>query len=93
MGIKQDTHLADDEDDLDDAERARLHAALQRSLEDIRAGRVHNARAVIAELRGRRSVHQSHLEVGIESLDTGRGIDVDEGDLDRYLSSLAPRRE
>lgn len=47
---------ADDEDDLDgldEAETARLHAALERSLDDIRAGRVHDAAAVIDELRAR----------------------------------------
>lgn len=43
----------DDDDDLDDAERARLHLALQRSRDDIRAGRLHDARDVLAELRTR----------------------------------------
>jgi hypothetical protein len=33
----------EDEDDLDEAETARLHAALERSLDDIKAGRVHDA--------------------------------------------------
>jgi len=40
-------------DDLDEAEIARLHAALERSQDDIRAGRVHDAAAVIDELRVR----------------------------------------
>lgn len=35
-----------DEDDLDEAETARLHAALERSLDDIKAGRVHDASLV-----------------------------------------------
>jgi len=43
----------DDGDDLDDAERARLHAALDRSLEDIKAGRLRDANDVIAELQAR----------------------------------------
>jgi hypothetical protein len=43
----------EDEDDLDEAETSRLHAAMERSLEDIKAGRVHDAAAVIAELRAR----------------------------------------
>lgn len=43
----------EDEDDLDERELARLHAALERSLEDIKAGRVHDAAAVIDELRAR----------------------------------------
>jgi hypothetical protein len=43
----------DDLDYLDDAEIARLHAALERSHDDIRAGRVHDAAAVIDELRAR----------------------------------------
>lgn len=43
----------DDEDDLDDEDRVRLHAALERSLEDIKAGRVHDATDVINELRAR----------------------------------------
>ena len=42
-----------DLDDLDEGESARLHAALERSLDDIRAGRVHDAAAVIDELRAR----------------------------------------
>lgn len=41
------------EDDLDAEETARLHAAMDRSLEDIKAGRVHDAAAVIDELRAR----------------------------------------
>jgi hypothetical protein len=43
----------EDEDDLDEAETARLHAALERSLDDIKAGRVHDAASVIDELRAR----------------------------------------
>lgn len=43
----------DDEDDLADDERGRLHAALERSLADIKTGRVHDAGDVIAELRAR----------------------------------------
>lgn len=43
----------EDVDDLDEAETARLHAALERSLDDIKAGRVHAAAAVIDELRAR----------------------------------------
>jgi predicted transcriptional regulator len=92
MGIK-DSGLGDDEDNLDDAERARLHASLERSLEDIRAGRVHDAMDVLAELEARRSVLRSQLEAGAKSLDAGRAIEVEEQDLDRYLSSLAPRRK
>jgi hypothetical protein len=42
-----------DEDDLDEAETSRLHAALERSRADIEAGRVHDAAAVIDELRAR----------------------------------------
>jgi len=38
----------EDEDDLDEGETARLHAALERSLDDIKAGRIHGA----AEGRG-----------------------------------------
>ena len=41
------------EDDLDEAETSRLHAALERSLDDIKAGRVYDAAAVIDELRAR----------------------------------------
>jgi len=93
MGINQDTHPADDEDDLDDAERARLHASLERSLEDIRAGRLHDAVDVLAELQARHSVLRSQLEKGAASLDAGCVIEADEQDLDRYLSSLAPRRK
>jgi hypothetical protein len=45
--------VEDDEDDLDESEVSRLHAALDRSLEDIKAGRVYDATAVIDELRAR----------------------------------------
>jgi hypothetical protein len=43
----------DDEDELDDAERARLNAALAPSMEAIKAGRFRDAHDVIAELRAR----------------------------------------
>lgn len=43
-----------DEDDLDEAETARLHAALERSRADVEAGRVHDAEAVVNELCARR---------------------------------------
>ena len=43
----------DAEDDLDDADRARLHAALERSREDVKAGRVHDAGEILAELAAR----------------------------------------
>jgi hypothetical protein len=92
MGIK-DSGLGDDEDNLDDAERTRLHASLDRSPEDIRAGRVHDAMDELAELEARRSVLRSQLEAGAQSLDAGRAIAVDEQDLDRYLSNHARRRK
>lgn len=41
----------DDGDDLDDEERARLHASLARSAEDIKHGRLHDAQDVLEELR------------------------------------------
>ena len=41
----------DDDDDLDDEDRARLHESLARSEKDVRAGRVRPADQVIAELR------------------------------------------
>jgi hypothetical protein len=43
----------EDEDDLDEHETSRLHAALERSLDDMKAGRVHDAHAVLDELRAR----------------------------------------
>ncbi len=43
----------DDQDDLDDDERVRLHAALDRSLKDADAGRLHDADDVLAELQAR----------------------------------------
>jgi hypothetical protein len=42
-----------DGDDLDDAERAELHAAIREGLEDMKAGRTYAAVDVIAELRSR----------------------------------------
>jgi hypothetical protein len=43
-----------DEDGLDEADRARLHAALAESEEDIAAGRLYPAEEVLAELAARR---------------------------------------
>lgn len=43
----------DDQDNLADDERARLHAALDRSVEDATSGRLHDAAAVLDELRAR----------------------------------------
>lgn len=42
-----------DGDDLDDEERAELHAAIREGLEDIKAGRTYATTDVIAELRSR----------------------------------------
>ncbi len=40
-------------DDLDDAERAELHAAISDGIDDVKAGRTVDAADVIAELRAR----------------------------------------
>ncbi len=45
--------LDDGTDDLDDEERARLHAALDRGLADIEAGRTVPAEQVLEKLRAR----------------------------------------
>jgi hypothetical protein len=45
-----------DGDELDDEERAELHRAIERGLDDIDAGRVVDADVVLAELRARSSV-------------------------------------
>ena len=42
---------ADDEDDLDDAERAELHQAIEEGLADMKAGRTVDAKEAIARLR------------------------------------------
>lgn len=42
--------VADEGDDLDDEERARLHASISRGLADLRAKRVTNIDDVLAEL-------------------------------------------
>lgn len=44
-----------DIDELDDVQREQLHLALERSMEDARAGRPRPASALIAELRDRRT--------------------------------------
>lgn len=44
---------ADEGDDLDEAERARLHASIERGLGEMRAGLGRPADEVIAELRAR----------------------------------------
>lgn len=38
-------------EDLDEKDRARLHASIDRGMEDVRAGRVTDARVVVAKLR------------------------------------------
>jgi hypothetical protein len=43
-----------DTDELDDAERAELHAALREGIADMKAGRTHDAAEVLAELRARK---------------------------------------
>jgi hypothetical protein len=40
-------------DDLDDEERTRLHASIERGIEDIKSGRTVDGREVIARLRAR----------------------------------------
>jgi len=42
-----------DGDDLDDQERAELHAAIREGLEEMKVGRTYSAADVIAELRSR----------------------------------------
>jgi hypothetical protein len=54
-GAEVELIAADSWDDLDDAERERLHAALAASEEDVRAGRVRPAAEVTADLRRRGS--------------------------------------
>jgi hypothetical protein len=49
--IALDDVLARDGDDLDDAERAALHRALDESIEDEQAGNVESLSKIIADLR------------------------------------------
>jgi hypothetical protein len=86
--LPDDVSAPDVDDDLDDAKRARLHAALDRSVDDINAGRARDAGDVIAELRTLRS----QIEVGVASLDQGEGVVVEERDLDRYIAQLAAQK-
>jgi hypothetical protein len=51
-GSEVELVLADDGDELDDNDRARLHASLQRSAEQFRAGRGIDADQALARLRG-----------------------------------------
>lgn len=53
-GTVLDLVVDDDGDDLDDAERALLHAALDESLEQMRRGETRDAAAIVDELRARR---------------------------------------
>jgi hypothetical protein len=53
-GTVLDLVVDDEGDDLTDAERERLYAALERAAEDVKAGRVRSAEEVIEELRRRR---------------------------------------
>ncbi len=43
-----------DVDDLDDEERAELHAAIRDGIADMKAGRTHDAAEVLAELHARK---------------------------------------
>ena len=43
----------DPEDELEETDRRQLHAALERSREDVKAGRVHDAGEILAELASR----------------------------------------
>jgi predicted transcriptional regulator len=45
--------IADDWDDLDDAERAQLHEAIREGIEDMEAGRTVDAKEALAALRSR----------------------------------------
>lgn len=51
--IPVDEVLAQGGDDLDDRERAALHASIDESIEDERAGNVADLSKIIAELRAR----------------------------------------
>lgn len=51
--VPLDEVLASGGDYLDDEERKRLHASIERGLEDARAGRTVDAEQVIAKLRAR----------------------------------------
>jgi hypothetical protein len=51
--VPLDEVLANGGDYLDDEERARLHASIERGLEDVKAGRTVDAQVMIEELRAR----------------------------------------
>lgn len=51
-GSEVELVLADEGDELDDEDRARLHASLQRSDEQLQAGRGIDADEALARLRG-----------------------------------------
>ena len=53
--VPPDEMLASGGDYLDDEERERLHASIERGLEDVKAGRTAPSHAVIDELRSRGS--------------------------------------
>lgn len=53
-GTVLDLVIDDEGDQLDDAEREALHAAISRSLDDVEAGRTAPAEEIIAKLRARR---------------------------------------
>jgi len=52
-GTVLDLVIDDEGDDLSDEARGALHAALDRSLESFKAGRVRNASAILRDLRAR----------------------------------------
>jgi hypothetical protein len=53
QGTEEELSAADPGDDLDAAERAQLHVALELSCEQLKAGKIVSAADLIAELRRR----------------------------------------
>lgn len=53
-GAEVSLSIVDDEDGMDDAERARLHRALERSMAQAKAGQLIDADEVIGKLLARR---------------------------------------
>ena len=52
-GAEVNLSIVDDEDEMDDAERARLHRALERSIAQAKAGQLIDADEVIGKLLAR----------------------------------------
>jgi predicted transcriptional regulator len=79
--------LHDEDDGMTESERAELDAAIDRSFDDIKAGRTRPAAEVIASLRAERAQLDAVIDQSLEELKAGKGVPVKEA-----IASLRARQ-